>query len=221
MKSILLLPVIVVLGLGHFTFIFADSVPLKIYSVEGKSGYTPPDSDKWAPAQTDETVKTGGTIKTWQDGKVAVALGSEGAICVRNSTIVKLGEIKTDPTGRQGAFDIVNGDILLSLNPTTNPSDFKIKTPQGVAAARGTTYSAGIHGVTVLEGTVTFTGKDGGVIRVSSGYTLTPDGHLVLDKGLLQNALDDFESISKNGPIIPANDHLVHQTVQIALTTKP
>jgi hypothetical protein len=196
----------------------AASVPMQVIAHEGKSGYFAPGSTTWNPVQMSQPVEAGGKIKTWANGKVCVCLSEQGAARFLTKTVGTIEKMEADKKSRAGSFQLESGSLLLSLNATDLPnSDFKIKTPQGSAAARGTTYLAGVEGVTVLEGKVRFTKNNGRNVTLTSGYSLLNNGSVVLDKVLLKKAYREFEAIAKGSRITGGNYRRVRRAVQIAL----
>ncbi|GAB5562225.1 MAG: hypothetical protein SynsKO_38720 [Synoicihabitans sp.] len=71
-------------------------------------------------------------------------------------------------------IDLQSGDLVASLDPRKRSvNDYGVKTPKGVAAARGTQYSVSVNGVdvvvTVVGGTVELSIPDVGTFNLTAG----------------------------------------------------
>jgi hypothetical protein len=132
---------------------YATPVQANAKSVSGKVEFSAPGSNKFEALKVGQTISVGSTIKTGPDG-VAIILTMPGAaVRVGPDSQFSINEMDFEKSGgkvmkRKATLDLKTGTLsALIENNTPDATDFKIKTPQGIAAARGTFY-----GVTVVDG---------------------------------------------------------------------
>jgi len=135
------------------TSVVAATVQANAKSVSGKVEFSQPGSAKFEPLKTGQTLAIGSNIKTGADG-VAILLTVPGAaVRVGPNSQLTLTELDFEKAGekiikRKAALDLKTGTVsALIEHNSPDTTDFRIKTPQGIAAARGTFY-----GVTVEDG---------------------------------------------------------------------
>ena len=143
----------------------AAPVEAKVKSVSGQVEWLEPGSQVFKPLAKGAMLPVGSSIKTGKDGEAIIVAVPGAAIRVAPSTLLTLGENDfakdgDKVTSRQATIDLHAGTVsALIQHNERDVTDFKIKTPQGVAAARGTFY-----GVTVDEnGQVCVAVKEGSV----------------------------------------------------------
>ncbi|MEM6822931.1 MAG: hypothetical protein AAF558_13460, partial [Verrucomicrobiota bacterium] len=113
-------------------------------------------------------------------GKVVVGLVPGAAAIVEPETNLKIERLNVEKKGekvakREVQLDIDNskGAAVSFLKELDGVSDFQIRTPQGIAAARGTAWrSSGGGSIQVLNGNVTFNSGTGQSITVPAGFSL-------------------------------------------------
>ncbi|MDD2707669.1 MAG: FecR family protein [Verrucomicrobiae bacterium] len=133
-------------------------------SVTGKATWAAPGSTQFSNLAIDQKLPMGSTVKTGADGEVvlvtmpgmAVRLGADARLVISELDFQK-GEGKI--VKRKTALDLQSGTLsaLIEKHDPKN-TDFTVKTPQGVAAARGTFFA-----VTVDEGNAFVAVKEGQV----------------------------------------------------------
>ncbi|MBI4026853.1 MAG: FecR domain-containing protein [Verrucomicrobia bacterium] len=133
-------------------------------SVSGTVEYALPGETGFKPLKADQTLPMGTTVQTGKSGRAVIVTLPGAAIRMEGSSKVVLSELDFEKSGekvtsRKAMIDLQSGTVsaLISKNdPQT--TDFRIKTPQGVAAARGTFYAVTVEGdkahVAVKEGKV-------------------------------------------------------------------
>lgn len=129
-----------------------------------------PDAEEETPLTEGQEVPVGALI-TVGDGTKLFLRTFTGAITTASAgSVLMIEEIKTNADGTETTrIDLRGGDIVSNLDPAKKGiHDYRVRTPKGVAAARGTTYSVSVAGTEVL---VTVSG---GVISFEIPGVLTP-----------------------------------------------
>jgi hypothetical protein len=130
----------------------ATSMPALISDVKGTAEYADPGSTDFKPLAKGATLPSGSIIKTGPDGVVlfvpvrgtAMRVAPNSEITVSNMDFSLDGN---KVTSRKADIELTNGTVSALLDEKISPdvTDFKIHTPQGVAAARGTFYAVCVH----------------------------------------------------------------------------
>lgn len=140
------------------------SAAVKVIAVTGSAEIKVDEASGFQQLMTGDEVPLGATIRTGADGNVFLtplpgitSTVSPGSELVIESASVSTG---TDGKPKQSAMlDLRKGNMTNTLEVKGTDTDFKIKTPKGVAAARGTIFQLDeTGGLSVLEGNVD---KDG------------------------------------------------------------
>lgn len=94
------------------------------------------------PLKVDDTVAIGDTVTTGAGARAVIVMTKASAIRVGENSEVVIEEIKESDTAPKVLVDLKNGSLgaLLKTTPAM-AMDFKIKTPSGIAAARGTFFA--------------------------------------------------------------------------------
>jgi hypothetical protein len=150
----------------------ADEVAATVTSVKGAVSITDA-SGASVPAVEGSKVPTGDTITTGADGYVGLTLTPGSGTVVAPNTTVKISELDFNK-GADGSnnrtinLSLKNGSLLSTLFKKDGHSDFRVTTPYGVAAAKGTTWAVTVQGtaltVDVANGTVTVSNAAGQII---------------------------------------------------------
>ena len=159
MKSIIALCV-VVMGIAAGTASAEDKA--RVNSVSGRVSYSAPHSDSFSPLAAGAEIPVGSRIRTGGDGTAVVIVVSGAAMQISENSDVTIASMSSTPEKRKALVTLKSGTVSALIDPTrSKQTDFKIQTPQGVAAARGTFY-----GVTVKNGK-TFVGVKKGKVGVA------------------------------------------------------
>jgi len=142
----------------------AATVNAVVYSVSGSAEYAAPGSASYAPLKKGQVLAIGSTVRTSDNGSAVLVTTPGSAIQVGNSSVVKLNALAFARAGstitqRQAVVQLTTGVVSALIDPSTpNVTDFRIQTPQGAAAARGTFYAVLVYNgktyVGVKEGRV-------------------------------------------------------------------
>jgi hypothetical protein len=157
-------------------FVFSCSVgsaaPIyaSVFSVSGSAEFAGPGSASFAALKKGQLLSIGSTVRTGDDGIAILVTTPGSAIQVGNSSLLKLNELAFARSGgritqRTASLQLTSGVVSALIDPSTPKiTDFKIQTPQGAAAARGTFYA-----VLVYQGKTYVGVKEGHVAATSNG----------------------------------------------------
>src|ERR1700677_5031331 len=139
-------------------------VTATVFSVKGTVEFAGPGSSSFAPLKKGQVLAIGSTVRTGDDGVAVLVTTPGSAIQVGNDSILKINALAFAKSGSQvtqrtATLQLTSGVVSALIDPSTPKiTDFKIQTPQGAAAARGTFYAVLVyHGKTyvgVKEGKV-------------------------------------------------------------------
>ena len=163
-----------VFGIMGFVLVSALALPAatvnaSVFSVKGACEFAGPGSASYAPLTKGQTLAIGSTVRTGDDGVAVLVTTPGSAIQVGNDSILKITELAFAKSGsqvtqRSATLQLTSGVVSALIDPSTPKiTDFKIQTPQGAAAARGTFYA-----VLVYHGK-TYVGVKEGHVAASSG----------------------------------------------------
>ena len=139
-----------------------------VTSVSGSVEFAGPGSASFAPLNKGQTLAIGSTVRTGSDG-IAVIVAAGSAVQLGNDSNLKINELQFTKSGstvteRTTNLQLNSGVLSALVNQSTPKiTNFKIQTPQGAAAARGTFYA-----VLVYNGK-TYVGVKEGHVAASSG----------------------------------------------------
>jgi len=139
----------------------------RVSSVSGKVTYSPPHSDSVSALTAGAEIPIGCRVRTGSGSSAVLIVVSGAAMQIAENSDVTLSSMSSTPEKRKAMVTLKAGTVSALIDPKrSNQTDFKIETPQGVAAARGTFY-----GVTVKNGK-TYVGVKKGKVAVAH----TPNG---------------------------------------------
>jgi hypothetical protein len=139
----------------------------RVSSVSGKVTYSDPHSSDFVQLTAGAEIPIGSRIRTGHDGTAVVIVVSGAAMQISENSDVTIASMSSSPEKRKALVSLKSGTVSALIDPKrSKQTDFKIQTPQGVAAARGTFY-----GVTVKNGK-TYVGVKKGKVGVAQ----TPKG---------------------------------------------
>lgn len=157
---------------------FADPVTAKVTKTSGDVRIVAAGSTEAKAAAEGQTVPLGSTIKTGKDGFIVLSLMPGADAVIIADSEVTVSELDFEKSGdkvesRKVKLSLASGTILSNLAKADGLSDFKISSPMGVAAARGTTwafsFAKGSGNLSVVNSVVTLTTPSGQVITVGEG----------------------------------------------------
>lgn len=108
---------------------------------EGDVRVTPKDGAE-AVVNKGDKVAVGSTIKTGANSRAVIVITPRSAIRVAADSEVVIETVDEDVSPKDVLVDVKSGGLGALLKPNAaGELDFKIRTPSGVAAARGTFYA--------------------------------------------------------------------------------
>ena len=142
----------------------AATVSAQVFSVSGTAEFAGPGSASYAPLKKGDILPIGSTVRTGDDGVAVLVTTPGSAIQLGNNSILKINQLAfaksgSDVTQRTAVLELKSGVVSALIDPSTPKiTDFRVQTPEGAAAARGTFYAVLVyHGKTyvgVKEGKV-------------------------------------------------------------------
>jgi len=150
MKSIIM-SVLCILSVFLFSAVagFSQAVKATVQSVGGDVTFSEPGADKFKKLAQGQTLAPGSKIKSG-NGTARISVVPGVAIDVESNSSLVMSEMffvqYAAGKMRKGTVELQSGTISALIDENlTKEVDFKIKTPQGVAAARGTFYGVSVH----------------------------------------------------------------------------
>lgn len=125
-----------------------------------------------------------GTEITTGEGSQVMVQAHDGIVAVASAkTTITIDELSVSPNGtRNATIGLKSGNLASSLDPSKKAiNNYSVRTPKGVAAARGTTFSVNFNGqtlsVTVVAGVVqSFTLNGVSLSSTTPGNVSNSDG---------------------------------------------
>lgn len=121
-----------------------------------------PDASEETPLREGQEVPAGALITVGDDTKLFLRTFQGAITTAAAGSVFMIEEVKANDDGTETTrIELRGGDIVANLDPTKKGiHDYRVRTPKGVAAARGTTYTVSVAGlevvVTVSGGEVSF-----------------------------------------------------------------
>ncbi|MBL9218121.1 MAG: FecR domain-containing protein [Opitutaceae bacterium] len=216
----LILSLTVALGLAAPALAQTTQTQATVARVTGAATVTLPDGST-TPLTAGMKVAQGSTITTGADGDVYLESHAGYVTSIKHDSIVAVDEISVTTEGGQvkeerTMLDLKSGNLVAKLDPKKKSvNNYQVRTPKGVAAARGTVFTVMFRGekysVAVVNGSVSivpvnnYLGREdtrvlgGGTDSASTlnaGQVLTEGGSGVLQRGdfSVENSAANTES---------------------------
>lgn len=151
----------------------------KVVKLVGSAEITLPGETVAKPLTADMAVPEGATVKTGNGSQVFLEVFPGGVATLQpNATVVvaKLALQKSGDkvTSQEAMLDLKQGSIVSTLDPAKKAiNHYGVRTPKGVAAARGTVYGVTVNAqgtsVATLHGTVTLNLGNGITVNIPLG----------------------------------------------------
>ncbi|MCX6939051.1 MAG: FecR domain-containing protein [Verrucomicrobia bacterium] len=198
-------------------FLTAPAQTVRVLTVSGEATIQPADGSPARPIVVGDTVTLGTRIVTAANGRVVITPfpGIKSIIAPSsNVTIEKISETKATGSNvalQQAVLNLKSGAVVSDLEKQEGIAyDYAIRTPRGVAGARGTTYTvavapSGVESVIVTDGRIQITLTSGAT------YNLAPGQASVSRPGAPETA------ISNASELPPADKKLLQTTLESSL----
>jgi len=107
----------------------------------GEVRVTPPGGQP-APLNVGDTVATGSLVTTGEGARAVIVMTSRSAVRITANSEVLIEEVAEEADPPRVTIDLKNGSLGALLKPGAGEEmDFKVRTPTGIAAARGTFFA--------------------------------------------------------------------------------
>lgn len=176
-----------------------------VRAVKGSASYMEDSGTK--PVRVGVVLKAGATIMTQAESQVDLFLDHNGPVVrVTENTTLKLAQLDFIATGTDividTQLDLQQGRILGYVKKTSDSSRYSVKTPQGVAAIKGTEYDISATGVIkVVQGQLVFSYVNSSgqtvtqAVRTGEVFMPTDTRPRPIDPAELDNLLKEFTEI--------------------------
>lgn len=192
-RKILSSLLVALVGLGTSALAQTQTTEATVHRVTGAATVTLPDGSTVALTQGMK-VPQGATITTGADGDVYLESHAGYVTSIKKDSVVTLDEISvTSENGQvkeeKTMLDLKSGNLVAKLDPKKKSvNNYQVRTPKGVAAARGTTftvqYKGGTYAIAVVDGVVTITPPAGaGLVGTGKGLQVNAGQLLVTEGG--------------------------------------
>jgi hypothetical protein len=140
-----------------------------IKELAGTVEIKPAGAAAFTAAKAGDAVARDTIVSTGFKSTALISIGS-AVLTVRPLTRLSLAEISASAGTETINISLQTGRVRVDVNPPAGTrSAVQTKSPVATASVRGTSYEFDTQTITVLQGKVSFSGTDGGVIIVSSG----------------------------------------------------
>ena len=192
-------------------FLAASAQTVRVLTVSGEATIQPADGSPARPITVGDTITLGTRIITAANGRVIITPfpGIKSIISPSSDvTIEKLSETKASGSNvalQQAVLNLKSGAVVSDLEKQEGVAyDYAIRTPRGVAGARGTTYTVavaptGVESVIVTDGRIQITLTSGAT------YNLAPGQASVSRPGAPETAISNVSEL-------PADDQKTLKT---------
>lgn len=125
----------------------------------------------YVQAKAGDTINTDTIVSTGFRSTAIIKAGS-AVLIVRPLTRLTLSEISSSAGTETLNVSLQAGRVRVDVNPPGETrASMTVQSPVATASVRGTSFEFDTQSLTVLEGTVAFTGSSGGVMLVGAGFT--------------------------------------------------
>jgi len=123
----------------------------------------------YVPAKAGDAVAMNTIVSTGFKSTALIKVGS-ATLTVRPLTRLSLSEISSSAGTETINVSLQTGRVRVDVNPPAGTkAAMSVSSPMATASVRGTSFEFDTQSLTVLEGTVSFQGSNGGVMLVNAG----------------------------------------------------
>ena len=123
------------------------------------------------PAKAGDTVAPDTIVSTWFKSTALIRVGST-VLAVRPLTRLSFSEISSSTNVETINVNLHAGRVRADVKPPSGTRGaITIQSPMATASVRGTSFEFDTQNLTVLEGTVAFRGREGGIMLINAGQT--------------------------------------------------
>lgn len=114
--------------------------------VVGTVTMTPPGGGAAKPLKAGDAIPVGSTVKTGPASRAVIKTTRQSAIRLAENSEIVMNEMVDSETTPKVLLDLKSGSMGALIQPQAQSAmDFKVKTPSGVAAARGTLFAVAVE----------------------------------------------------------------------------
>ena len=160
----LILSLTVALGLAAPALAQSTATEATVARVTGTVTATLPDGST-VTVQEGAKLPQGATITTGDKSEAYLVSHGDTTSVITSDSVVEIAELSTTSAGgkvteQKATLDLKSGNLVAKLNPNKKSvNNYSVRTPKGVAAARGTVftvqYKGGTYSIAVVNGVVT------------------------------------------------------------------
>jgi hypothetical protein len=191
-----------------FSVAQAETGKAIVRAVRGKAEFMDSSTGGWSQLRVGKVLRPGAKIRTLLQSQVDLFLGANGPVVrVTEETELGIDKLNFEATGADSVIetqlDLSNGRILGRVNKMASASKYEVKTPQGVAAIKGTDYDISARGVVrVYDGQVVMTTTGGNNITINAGEMYDPGTGKVttMTPDEIKRGKDEINTIEINVP---------------------
>jgi hypothetical protein len=174
------------------------------------------DKEAWAPAELNQCMNIGDHVRTGGDGKVAIRYGDGIQLRANATSTLTIAKSDDATTDIPDSIGMDMGELFTEMDKAKagENAQFKVNTPSGVVAVRGTQFNVlidadGKSKVNVLEGVVEVFNELGKVLAEAGFATEIMKGELPLDPAQFnieefQNQLNQWKDTISIGKVLGA-----------------
>lgn len=165
-------------GLAVSAFAQTKTTEATVSQLTGSATVTLPDGTTTALAPGAK-VPQGATITTAADGEVYLQTHTNTVATIKANSTVSVDELSVTTSGgkvteEKTTLNLKSGNLISALDPAKrNVNNFAVRTPKGVAAARGTTFTVTVNGqnysIITTSGSVQITNLATGLVVTIAG----------------------------------------------------
>jgi hypothetical protein len=146
-----------------------------IKDVVGTVELKPAGSSAFVLAKAGDRVALDTVVSTSFKSVAVITVGST-TLTIRPVTRLTLTEIQQAQGTEQLSVSLQAGRVRVEVRPPVGSrADTSVKSPSATASVRGTEFEFDTYSVTVISGTVAYSGNDGRVVLVNAGGTSRVD----------------------------------------------
>ena len=186
------------------------------------------DTETWTAATLYQCLNIGDRVRTGEDGKAAVKYAAGVQMRVNASTVLTLSVDPDTESEDPNSMDMEIGEMFTEMDTAlaAEGTTFKVNTPAGVVAVRGTQFNVlvdaeGKSKINVLDGVVAVFNELGEVLAEAGKATemlkdMIPENPFDFDIGEFQQQLDQWKDAINIGAILDGlNEKIDEQKDQI------
>ena len=178
-----------------------------IQDLAGTVEFKRPGSSVWETAKKGQSITSDTTISTGFRSTAIIAAGSS-VITVRPLTRLTLAELVASAGTETINVNLQAGRVKVDVTPPAGTrTNMNVQGPTATASVRGTAFEFDVYNITVIKGTVEFTGSSGPVVLIDAGRRTFTDETLGWAVPLANIGAEDLEPEMPVGfgPVMPAN----------------